>query len=404
MRRRLANCFVAVERSTGDIAGILYALGRVSIPAVRSCRCDRQAPSALSGRARRLDRPRWPSTRRFARQRLGEAYAHRCRGSGPGLRSGRHSLWSSRPKDDGGGFVLQATSSSAPLNTTPMNLFLPIAATRSSSAKGYVRHDHRLRLDQCRSRLPGGEVAAARRDGARLRLSADPRRQGRQPGARRAARRRRGAPGRRDRRRRHRQVGARRARAGRRRSLRASPAVDGTTGVAIITVNDEGENTIVVSPGANARPTPAQIPAGQPRRAATRCSSRWRCRTAESSPRRESPAAAGARVILSLAPFSPIDAGAARRRRHRHRQRARGGGFRPPSRPRRARRKGGGDGARRRLDRTVIATLGPEGAVAAGPEGSDPRAGAAGDPGRHHRRRRHLCRGARRLSRRGRRP
>jgi ribokinase len=80
-----------------------------------------------------------------------------------------------------------------------------------------------------------------------------------------------------------------------------------TTGLAIITVDDKGENTIVVSPGANAHATAASIPIGI-------FGSRDTLLLQMEVPFAESLAvakiarAAGARVILSVAPYTALPA------------------------------------------------------------------------------------------------
>ena len=80
----------------------------------------------------------------------------------------------------------------------------------------------------------------------------------------------------------------------------------GTTGVAIITVDDSGENTIVVSPGANAAANAGQIPPGG-------LSPRDTLLLQMEVPHDQVFAAArlaragGARVVLSVAPFAPLD-------------------------------------------------------------------------------------------------
>jgi ribokinase len=139
----------------------------------------------------------------------------------------------------------------------------------------------------------------------------------------------------------------------------------GTTGVAIITVDESGENTIVVSPGANATAHAGQIPAGglgpgdtlllqlevpQPEVFAAARGARQ----------------AGARTVLSVAPFAPFtpeqlaDIDIVIVNEHEAEDFARHFDL-----------SGGGAEATVaalavRLGRTVIATLGPEGAVAAG--------------------------------------
>jgi ribokinase len=142
----------------------------------------------------------------------------------------------------------------------------------------------------------------------------------------------------------------------------------GTTGVAIITVDDSGENTIVVSPGANAAANAGQIPPGG-------LSQRDTLLLQMEVPHAEVFAAAkaarsgGARVVLSVAPFAPLDPGILGDidviivNEHEAEDFARHLGL--PT--------GGAEATvaalAERLGRTVIATLGPEGAVAVGAEG-----------------------------------
>ena len=166
-------------------------------------------------------------------------------------------------------------------------------------------------------------------------------------------------------------------------------ACEAPTGAAFISVDDAGENAIVVASGANAASRAGQLD-GVPSPRATRCCCSARCRRRKPSgrPARQ---AAGARVVLNAAPAGAVSpdllgaldvlvvnehevavvgealgiAGRARRRRARHR------------RP--ARRRHGGDAGRataRRLDRRRPAA----------------RAGAAGHPRRHDGGRRHLLR------------
>ncbi|MCP4384405.1 MAG: ribokinase [Hyphomicrobiales bacterium] len=142
----------------------------------------------------------------------------------------------------------------------------------------------------------------------------------------------------------------------------------GTTGVAIITVDESGENTIVVSPGANASASVAQVPTGA-------FSASDTLLLQMEVPHSENLAVArlanqaGARVVLSIAPFTPLtpkELGPATVivvNEHEAADLARHLGL-----------SARGDQAvvtalARRLDRTVIATLGPNGAVACGPQG-----------------------------------
>ncbi len=142
----------------------------------------------------------------------------------------------------------------------------------------------------------------------------------------------------------------------------------GTTGIAIITVDDSGENTIVVSPGANASADAAQVP---PYAFAAKDTLLLQMEVpfAESMKVAQRASDAGARVVLSVAPFTPLaptELGPTSIivvNEHEAADFARYFGL-----------SARGEQAvvtalARRLDRTVIATLGPEGAVASGPEG-----------------------------------
>jgi ribokinase len=142
----------------------------------------------------------------------------------------------------------------------------------------------------------------------------------------------------------------------------------GTTGVAIITVDDKGENTIVVSPGANATASATQVPAGAFSPGDTLLL-QMEVPYAESMKVARAAREAGARVVLSVAPFTPVTplelapVSVIIVNEHEAADFARHLGL-----------AAHGDQAvvtalARRLDRTVIATLGPEGAVASGPEG-----------------------------------
>jgi len=142
----------------------------------------------------------------------------------------------------------------------------------------------------------------------------------------------------------------------------------GTTGLAIITVDELGENTIVVSPGANAAARAADLGADAFSSGDTLLL-QMEVPFAEGRAAAEAARAAGARVILSIAPFSPLapddlapvsviivnEHEAADLARHLGLS-ARG-------------EQATVTALARRLDRTVIATLGAEGAIAAGPEG-----------------------------------
>jgi ribokinase len=81
----------------------------------------------------------------------------------------------------------------------------------------------------------------------------------------------------------------------------------GTTGLAIITVDRNGENTIVLSPGANAYAKAAAIPAGA--FGDDTLLLQMEVPFAESLVAARAARAAGARVVFSVAPFSPIAEG-----------------------------------------------------------------------------------------------
>jgi ribokinase len=145
--------------------------------------------------------------------------------------------------------------------------------------------------------------------------------------------------------------------------------IPGTTGVAIIVVDKKGENTIVVSPGANAHAAAGQ--AADIRFApGDTLLLQMEVPFAESIKVAERARGAGARVILSIAPFTPLapdaigpvsmiivnehEAAALAR----HLSLAATGA------------KAVAAALAKRLGKTVIATLGEEGAVASGEEGS----------------------------------
>ena len=141
-----------------------------------------------------------------------------------------------------------------------------------------------------------------------------------------------------------------------------------TTGVAIITVDESGENTIVVSPGANSRAGVDLLP-DNAFSADDTLLLQMEVRHAENLRVAERAAAAGARVVLSIAPFAPLtlaELGPASIiivNEHEAADLARHLGL-----------AARGEQAvvtalARRLDRTVIATLGPNGAVSSGPDG-----------------------------------
>jgi ribokinase len=142
----------------------------------------------------------------------------------------------------------------------------------------------------------------------------------------------------------------------------------GTTGVAIITVDDNGENTIVVSPGANAMVDAGYIPADSFAAGDTLL-------LQLEVPQAQVFAAArmarenGTRVILSVAPFAPFapealaDIDIVIVNEHEAADFARHFGL-PHDDP-----EATVTALAAKLGRTLIATLGSEGAIAAGPEG-----------------------------------
>ena len=142
----------------------------------------------------------------------------------------------------------------------------------------------------------------------------------------------------------------------------------GTTGLAIITVEDSGENTIVVSPGANAAASASQLGDAAFASGDTLLL-QMEVPYTEGMAAAEKARHAGARVVLSIAPFTalaPADFAPVSIivvNQHEAADLARHLGL-----------AARGEQAvvaslARRLDRTVIATLGAEGAIAAGPEG-----------------------------------
>lgn len=143
----------------------------------------------------------------------------------------------------------------------------------------------------------------------------------------------------------------------------------GTTGLAIITVEEKGENTIVFSPGANAYARASQVAAGS-FAAGDTLLLQMEVPFAESAAVARNAKQAGARVVLSLAPFSPLSPedldpiSMLIVNEHEAADFARYLGLMA------------GDAETTvsaladALDRTVIATLGPDGAVAAGPDGT----------------------------------
>jgi ribokinase len=141
----------------------------------------------------------------------------------------------------------------------------------------------------------------------------------------------------------------------------------GTTGLAIITVDEKGENTIVLSPGANAHAKTSQLSGGFSARDTLLL--QMEVPFAESAAAARRAKGAGAQVILSLAPFSPLSPedldpiAMLVVNEHEAKDFARYLGLMA------------GDAETTvsaladALDRTVIATLGPGGAIAAGPDG-----------------------------------
>ncbi|HZP19578.1 MAG TPA: ribokinase [Bauldia sp.] len=144
--------------------------------------------------------------------------------------------------------------------------------------------------------------------------------------------------------------------------------VRGPTGVAIIIVDGKGENSIVVSSGANNHVSGSQIAAGH-FTAGDTLILQLEVPMSENRVAVRAAAAAGARVIFMIAPFAPVaeadlegvsiivvnEHEAADFARHLQLD------------------AGSAEAATaslaRRFGKTVIATLGPDGAVAAGPEG-----------------------------------
>jgi ribokinase len=142
----------------------------------------------------------------------------------------------------------------------------------------------------------------------------------------------------------------------------------GTTGIAIITVDAGGENTIVLSAGANAEAKASQVAAGALRKGDTLLL-QMEVPLAETLAAAKAGQAAGATVVLSLAPFSPLTPGQLAPvstlivNEHEAADFARALGL------------SAGDpeatvkGLSEKLGLTVIATLGPDGAIAAGEAG-----------------------------------
>ncbi len=138
----------------------------------------------------------------------------------------------------------------------------------------------------------------------------------------------------------------------------------GTTGLAVITVDDSGENTIVLSAGANARASAADIPDNAFASGDTLLL-QMEVPLAESLAAAERARDAGARVILSLAPYEPLSHAAVRAvdmlivNEHEAADFARHLAL-PPGAP-----EATVAALASTLGRTVVATLGPDGAIAA---------------------------------------
>ena len=142
----------------------------------------------------------------------------------------------------------------------------------------------------------------------------------------------------------------------------------GTTGLAIITVDETGENAIVVAPGANARAAALSIPSNA-LSAGDTLLLQMEVPFAESLSAARLAREAGARVILSVAPYTPLPPEDTHCfdilivNEHEAADLARHLGV-------------SGTGPEEivtalagQLDRAVIATLGPDGAIAAGRDG-----------------------------------
>jgi ribokinase len=142
----------------------------------------------------------------------------------------------------------------------------------------------------------------------------------------------------------------------------------GTTGVAIITVDKKGENTIVISPGANATVSAAQSTGSF--KASDTLLLQMEVPFAESQAVARTARKAGARVVLSLAPFSPLtpeDLAAVSIlvvNEHEAADLARHLGLAASG------AKAVVTALAKRLGKTVIATLGPDGVIASGEDGT----------------------------------
>jgi ribokinase len=145
--------------------------------------------------------------------------------------------------------------------------------------------------------------------------------------------------------------------------------VKGPSGVAIITVDENGENTIVVGPGANATLRAAALSQSSFSSADTLLL-QMEVPFAENLAAAAMAHAAGARVILSLAPYAPLGESEVAAfdilvvNQHEAADLARHLALEAGDAEATVK------GLAARLARTVIATHGPEGAVAAGPEGA----------------------------------
>ena len=147
--------------------------------------------------------------------------------------------------------------------------------------------------------------------------------------------------------------------------LTAVQRLTGTTGLAIITVDEAGENAIVVSPGTNKRANAAAIPPGAFAKGDTLLL-QMEVPFAESLVAARAARTAGARVILSVAPYTAVPAADVAAfdmvvvNQHEAADLARHFGL----------ADGDADATATalamHLGRTVITTLGPDGAVAAG--------------------------------------
>ncbi len=138
----------------------------------------------------------------------------------------------------------------------------------------------------------------------------------------------------------------------------------GATGLAIITVDEKGENAIVITPGANAKARAAHVPARALSRGDTLLF-QMEVPFAESLAAAQTARGAGARTILSLAPYVALSAADLAAFDaiivNEHEAADLAAHFRVAA----AGAEATVTGLAARLGRTVIATLGAEGAVAA---------------------------------------